>query len=112
MGSFNPVQIEGGLRMFALEALVRDLAWLLDQLMGALVLVIIVRAILSWVNADPYNGLVRAIGAISEPFLRPFRRLLPPWRLGGVDFSPVFCILTIEFVPRFLVTVPGQFSDL
>jgi len=97
--------------MFALGALVGDLAWLINQLLGALILVIIVRAVLSWVNADPYNGLVRAIHAISEPFLKPFRQILPPWKLGGLDLSPVFAILTVEFIRRFLVSVLYQLAD-
>lgn len=91
--------------MFAIGALLGDLAWLIDQLLGALILVIVVRAILSWVNADPYNGLVRAILAISEPFLKPFRRIVPPWRIGGLDLSPLLAIVSIEFIRRFLVAV-------
>jgi YggT family protein len=76
---------------------------LMDWLLGVLILVIVVRAVLSWVNADPYNALVRAIHAISEPFLKPFRRLLPPWRLHGLDLSPLFAILALEFVRSFLI---------
>lgn len=97
--------------MFALSALLGDFAWLIDQILGALILVIIIRAILSWVNADPYNGLVRAICAIAEPFLKPFRRLLPPWRLGGVDISPILAILAIEFIRRFVVAVLSHMAD-
>ena len=89
--------------MFILANFLSAVTYVLDWLLGALVIVIVVRAILSWVNADPYNGLVRAIQAISEPFLKPFRSLLPPWRLGGIDLSPVFAILAIEFVRRFLI---------
>ncbi len=89
--------------MFILANFLSAVTYVLDWLLGALVIVIAVRAVLSWVNADPYNGLVRAIQAISEPFLRPFRSLLPPWRLGGIDLSPIFAILAIEFVRRFLI---------
>lgn len=89
--------------MFILANFLSAVTYVLDWLLGVLVIVIVVRAILSWVNADPFNGLVRAIQAISEPFLKPFRSLLPPWRLGGIDLSPVFAILAIEFVRRFLI---------
>lgn len=89
--------------MFVLANLLSAVTYVLDWLLGALEIVIIIRAILSWVNADPYNGLVRAIVAISEPFLRPFRRLLPPWKMNGIDLSPVFAILAIEFIRRFLI---------
>lgn len=95
----------------ALADLIRDLAWLMNELLGALILVIIVRVILSWVNADPYNGLVRAIYAIAEPLLKPFRRLVPPWKLGGIDISPILAILAVEFIRRFLVTLLYQLAD-
>lgn len=89
--------------MFLLAHFLAAFADLLDWLLGALIIVIIVRALLSWVNADPYNALVRAIHTVSEPFLRPFRRLLPPWKLGGLDLSPLFVILVLGFVRNFLI---------
>jgi YggT family protein len=89
--------------MFILANFLSAITYVLDWVLGALIVVIVVRALLSWVNADPYNGLVRAIQVISEPFLKPFRRLLPPWKLGGIDLSPVFAILVIEFIRRFLI---------
>lgn len=97
--------------MFVFADLLNDFAWLLNQLLGAIILVIVIRAILSWVNADPYNGIVRAILAISEPFLKPFRKLLPPWKLGGIDLSPIFAILTIEFMRRFLVAILSELAS-
>ena len=72
--------------------------------------IIFVRVILSWVNADPYNRLVRVICAIADPFLSPFRKLLPPWRLNGLDLSPVFAILVIEFVRKFLIPTLFELS--
>ena len=89
--------------MFILANLLSATAGVLDWVLVGLEWVIIIWVLLSWANADPYNALVRAIQAISEPFLKPFRKILPPWKLSGVDLSPVFAILTIEFVKRFLV---------
>ena len=97
--------------MFVLANFLNALTGLLDWVLGALIIVIFVRALLSWVNADPYNGLVRAIVAISEPFLSPFRRLLPPWRLGGVDLSPVFAILALQFVRSFVIATLRDLID-
>jgi YggT family protein len=95
--------------MFVLVEFLKAFTWLLNWAINALIVVIIVRALLSWVNADPYNALVRAIHVISEPFLKPFRRLLPPWKLNGIDLSPVFAILALVFLKIFLV---GSLSDL
>ena len=95
--------------VFILVEFLKAVTWLLSWTITALILVIFVRALLSWVNADPYNPLVRAIISISEPFLKPFRRLLPPWRLNGIDLSPVFAFLALVFLKIFLV---GSLNDL
>src|SRR5579859_4859497 len=79
------------------------IADVLDWVFRALQIVIFLRALLSWVNADPYNGIVRAIYAISEPFLAPFRKILPPWRLNGLDLSPVLAFLALLFAQKFIV---------
>jgi YggT family protein len=56
---------------------------------------IIISALLSFVSSDPSNPFVQAINGISEPLLRPFRRLIPP--LGGLDFSPLVALFFFHF---------------
>lgn len=59
------------------------------------VFAIIIRIILSWLGgAGGYNPAVALIDAITEPVLRPFRRLIPP--IGGIDISPVFAIILLS----------------
>jgi len=65
--------------------------------------VIIIRALLSWVNPDPYNPIVQFLTRITEPVLRPIRKLVPPWKLGGLDLSPFVVILIIYFLEFALV---------
>jgi YggT family protein len=60
--------------------------------------VIIIRALLSWVNPDPYNPIVQFLTRVTEPVLRPIRKLLPPWKMGGLDLSPLIVILAIYFL--------------
>ena len=64
--------------------------------------VIVVRALLSWVSPDPRNPIVRALAVLTEPVLRPFRRILSPARTGGIDFSPLAPILILQFLEMFL----------
>ncbi len=64
--------------------------------------VIIARAILSWVNPDPYNPIVRFIHNITEPVLYPIRSRIP--YMGGIDLSPIIVILVIVFLENFLVS--------
>jgi len=63
---------------------------------------IVIRALISWVSPDPRNPIVRALVVLTEPALRPFRRLVNPNRTGGIDFSPVFAFLILQFVEIFL----------
>lgn len=63
--------------------------------------IIIARAILSWVNPDPYNQIVRFIHNITEPVLDPIRSRIP--YMGGIDLSPIIVILAIVFLENFLV---------
>ena len=64
--------------------------------------IIIGRAIISWVNPDPYNTIVRFLYAVTEPVLYNIRRRLPI-SLGGFDFSPIIVIMAIYFFQAFVV---------
>jgi len=77
-------------------------AWLLEYALWAYMWIIIIRALLSWVNPDPWNPIVRFLYPLTEPVLRLMRRRLPS---TGIDFSPVVVILVIYFLQRFLVRV-------
>ena len=58
--------------------------------------IIIARALISWINPNPYNPLIRIIYAITDPVLEPIRRLLPD--MGGLDISPFVALVIIWFV--------------
>jgi YggT family protein len=71
--------------------------------------IIIGRAIISWVNPDPYNTIVRFLYAVTEPVLYIIRRRLPT-SFGGFDFSPIIVILAIYFFQAFVVESLLQFA--
>jgi len=64
--------------------------------------IIVIRALISWVSPDPYNPIVRFLYRITEPVLRPVRRILPISGMG-IDFSPLIVILIIYVLRIFLV---------
>ena len=72
--------------------------------------IVIARAILSWVNPDPYNPIVRFIHNVTEPVLFQVRKKLPI-NFGGIDFSPIIIILIIYFLRDFVVNSLVRFSD-
>jgi YggT family protein len=61
---------------------------------GFFSVIIVLGAVLSWFSPDPYNPLVQAVYALSEPILSPFRKVIP--HLGGVDFSPLVALLCFQ----------------
>jgi YggT family protein len=88
--------------MFVLANLVLALARLLELVLWAYFWVIIARAVLSWVNPDPFNPIVRFLYRVTEPVLRPIRHRLPTMGMG-LDLSPMLVILAIYFLQSFLV---------
>ncbi len=68
---------------------------------------IIIRALLSWVNPNPYNRLVRIIYRLTEPVLAPIRRFLP-LHATGIDLSLMIAILAIMFVQGIILSLMKQ----
>jgi len=88
--------------MFVIGNLITALATILDYLLTALNWLIIIRALISWVNPDPYNPIVQFLYKFTEPILAPFRRLVPAYSLG-IDISPIIALIAIWFAKLFLV---------
>jgi len=88
--------------VFLLSNLVLALARLVNLVLIAYMWIVIARAVLSWVNPDPYNPLVRFIHRVTEPVLRPIRHRLPTVGMG-LDLSPLVVLLGIWFLQWFLV---------
>jgi len=78
---------------------VQFIGWLLDLYSW----VIIAAALITWVSPDPRNPIVQFLFRATEPVLRPVRNLLPPWRTGGLDLSPLIVIIAIQFIERVIL---------
>ncbi len=88
--------------MFVMRNFVFALASVLDWVLTIYMWLIIARALLSWVNPDPYNPIVRFLYNVTEPVLGYLRRRLP-LVYGGLDLSPLVVLVVILFLQRFLV---------
>ncbi len=88
--------------MFIAGNFLSALATVLDMILQFYMWVIIARAILSWVNPDPYNPIVQFLYKVTEPVLYPIRRAMGNYS-GGMDLSPMILILLIIFLKRFLI---------
>ncbi|HPK52834.1 MAG TPA: YggT family protein [Smithellaceae bacterium] len=88
--------------MFVFDNFVIALAKVIEIVLTIYMWLIIFRAVISWVNPDPYNKIVIFLYRATEPVLKPVRRILP-LRNTGIDFAPVIVVLIIVFLQYFLV---------
>ena len=77
-------------------------ASILNTVLWAYTWMFIIRALLSWVNPDPWNPIVQFLARVTDPVLRPIQQLIPMWRLG-FDISPIIAILALQFIQRWFV---------
>jgi len=87
--------------VFVLANLIDASATVIYYLLTIYMWIIIIRSLISWVNPDPYNPIVRFLYQATEPVLYPIRRRLP--FMGGIDLSPIIVLLIIIFLQVFLV---------
>ncbi len=95
--------------MFILGNFLSATAKILEIVLQLYMWIIIIRALLSWVNPDPYNPIVQFINSITEPVLYRVRQLIPMSGMG-IDFSPIIVILAIIFLQAFLVNSIGMLA--
>jgi YggT family protein len=88
--------------MFVIGYLFEALGYVIAMVLNIYMWIIIARAVLSWVNPDPYNPIVRFLYSATEPVLGALRRTVPLY-FGGIDFAPMVVILAIVFLEKFLV---------
>jgi len=89
--------------MFIISNLLTAAAQILDIALTALYWIVIIRALISWVNPDPYNPIVQFLQAVTEPILYPIRKILPFSLKFGLDISPIIAVFALIFLKSFLV---------
>ena len=88
--------------MFVVGNFLGAVAGLLDIVLQALLIVILINAVLSWVRPDPSNPIVMFLDRVSDFVCAPLRRLFPTV-FGGIDFAPFIAMLAIYFIQQFVV---------
>jgi len=96
--------------MFIIANLIAAVAKVLDIVLTIYYWLILVRALISWVNPVPYSPLVQFLHKTTEPLLAPIRRFLPLGYSIGIDLSPVIAFFLIIFLRSFLVRTLIQLS--
>lgn len=88
--------------MFILSNLIFSAARLLDIVITLLYWLIIIRALVSWVNPDPFNPIVQFLQRSTDPILAPIRKALR-MQFWTIDISPIIAVLALIFVQSFLI---------
>jgi YggT family protein len=96
--------------MYVVGYFLMAVAKVLDTVLYIYMILIIARAVLSWVSPDPFNPIVRFIHNITEPVLYRVRSKLPV-SFGGIDLSPIFVILAIYFLQIWVVNSLAIYSQ-
>jgi len=89
--------------MFVFSNLFVAVASVLSVILTVLYWLILIRALISWVNPDPYNPVVQFLNKTTEPILYPIRKMIPVQLGIGIDISPIIAFLIIIFARSFLV---------
>ena len=86
-----------------IESPVDGLAWLISTALTLYFWVVIASAILSWVNPNPRNPIVRLVRSLTQPVYGFIHRYLPFTVVGGMDLSPIVVIFAIQFLKSVVV---------
>ena len=95
--------------MFVIGNFLGAVASILDMVINALMLVIFVNAILSWVRPDPNNPIVMFLDRVSDLVCSPIRRLFPTV-VSGIDLAPFIAMLALLFLQMFAVHTLRDFA--
>ena len=90
-----------------MDILISAVFQILQAILSIYFWIVIARALISWVNPDPYNPIVRFLHNATDPVLNRLRRFLP-LQFGGMDFSPIVLLLLIGVLQQVLAKL--QFS--
>jgi YggT family protein len=97
--------------MFVLGNLLMTVAGILEWVIQLYSIVIVVAALVSWVNADPYNPIVRVLRSLTEPLYFRIRKNLPFARAGGLDLSPLIVLLLLQLFRGVVLQSLYQFGQ-
>ncbi|MBQ4132328.1 MAG: YggT family protein [Desulfovibrionaceae bacterium] len=96
--------------MLVVNNILYGLAYILEIVLDTYFWIVLISCVLSWVNASPYNPIVRVVRTLTEPVFQMVRRKLPFVYAAGIDFSPVVVVLLVQFVNIALVETLRDFA--
>ncbi len=96
--------------MYLIGNILFTLAQIISTLLTVYSYILIGAVILTWVNPDPYNVIVRTLRNLTEPVFYQIRKYLPFTMAGGFDFSPIVALIAIQFINGAIIKSIMQFA--
>jgi len=98
----------GGRSVGPLNLFIVAVAQLVDLAFSVFIFAILIQAILSWITPGTYNPVTSVLFSLTEPVLRPVRRLLPP--ISGFDLSPLVALLGLQVIRMLVMPLFGALT--
>lgn len=89
-----------------LAAVAEILKWLLNIYFW----IVVIAALITWVQPNQYNPIVRVLRMLTEPVFYKVRKWLPFTYAAGIDFSPVIVIIVIQLINQIVVKSLAQYA--
>jgi len=87
-----------------MNVLIVAIARILDLAFNIYIFIVVARALISWVNPDPYNPIVRFLHSATDPVLYRLRRLFPFLQAGAFDFSPIALLILLSVLQQVIAS--------
>ncbi len=92
-----------------MDILVNAIFQVLQAILSIYFWIVIARAVISWVNPDPYNPIVRFLHNATDPVLDRMRKILP-LQFGAMDFTPIALLIIIGVLQNVLAQIQYKLS--
>ena len=90
-----------------MNAVLISILQFINLIIGLYIWVVIIAALITWVQPNPYNPIVRFLWNVTEPVYRFIRRYIPT-NFGGFDIAPIILILALEFLQILINNIIGS----
>jgi len=95
--------------MMVVATLIQAVATILSMVVDIYIWVVIIGALITWVEPDPSNPIVQILKRLTEPAYKFVRKYIPTM-IGGIDLSPIVIIIALQFFDLFVVKLLMQFA--
>ncbi len=88
----------------------KAVAEIFNFVVSAYTIVIVFRVIISWIQIPSLYSVAVIAYKLTEPLLKPIRKYVPPYKMGGLDLSPMILLIILMFIKSFVIRSLMQYA--